>query len=328
MLLATALLIVGLLLVVYSADRLVFAASILCRTFGIPPLIIGMTVVSIGTSLPEIIVSLAASLHEQRDLAVGTALGSNIINILLILGLAALVRPFTVHSDVLRRELPLMLLVSVVAGSVLYDGQLSRSDGIFLLFLAVLWLLFIVKLARQGTDSLTREQLAELPRDGGLPVAFLWLGIALIIMPVATRMVVDNATVLANYFAISELTMALTAIAIGTSLPELATAIAGVRKGENDIAVGNIIGANIFNIGANIFNIVIVLGLPALITPGEIDPLAYSRDYSVMLLVSIIFALLCWRRSPQPGRGVGVLLTGGFIVWLAMLYWLSPILVE
>ena len=135
MLLATALLIVGLLLVVYSADRLVFAASILCRTFGIPPLIIGMTVVSIGTSLPEIIVSLAASLHEQRDLAVGTALGSNIINILLILGLAALVRPFTVHSDVLRRELPLMLLVSVVAGSVLYDGQLSRSDGIFLLFL-------------------------------------------------------------------------------------------------------------------------------------------------------------------------------------------------
>lgn len=286
MLLATALLIVGLLLVVYSADRLVFAASILCRTFGIPPLIIGMTVVSIGTSLPEIIVSLAASLHEQRDLAVGTALGSNIINILLILGLAALVRPFTVHSDVLRRELPLMLLVSVVAGSVLYDGQLSRSDGIFLLFLAVLWLLFIVKLARQGTDSLTREQLAELPRDGGLPVAFLWLGIALIIMPVATRMVVDNATVLANYFAISELTMALTAIAIGTSLPELATAIAGVRKGENDIAVGNIIGANIFNI-------VIVLGLPALITPGEIDPLAYSRDYSVMLLVSIIFALLC-----------------------------------
>ena len=179
----------------------------------------------------------------------------------------------------------------------------------------------------QETDALfhregfTREQLAELPRDGGLPVAFLWLGIALIIMPVATRMVVDNATVLANYFAISELTMGLTAIAIGTSLPELATAIAGVRKGENDIAVGNIIGANIFNI-------VIVLGLPALITPGEIDPLAYSRDYSVMLLVSIIFALLCWRRSPQPGRGVGVLLTGGFIVWLAMLYWLSPILVE
>ncbi len=152
----------------------------------------------------------AASLHGQLDLAVGAALGSNITNILLILGLAALVRPFTVHSDVLRRELPLMLFVSVVAGSVLHDGQLSRSDGIFLLLLAVLWLLFIVKIARlaerQGNDSLTREQLAELPREGGLPVAFLWLGIALVIMPMATRMVIDNATVLANYFAMSELT--------------------------------------------------------------------------------------------------------------------------
>ncbi|EEO5256053.1 calcium/sodium antiporter, partial [Salmonella enterica] len=292
MLLAMALLIIGLLLVAYGADRLVFAASILCRTFGIPPLIIGMTVVSIGTSLPEIIVSVAASLHGQLDLAVGAALGSNITNILLILGLAALVRPFTVHSDVLRRELPLMLFVSVVAGSVLHDGQLSRSDGIFLLLLAVLWLLFIVKIARlaerQGNDSLTREQLAELPREGGLPVAFLWLGIALVIMPMATRMVIDNATVLANYFAMSELTLGLTVIAVGTSLPELATAIAGVRKGENDIAVGNLIGANIFNLA-------IVLGLPALIAPGEINALAFGRDYSVMLLVSVVFALLCWR---------------------------------
>lgn len=324
MLLATALLIIGLLLVVYGADRLVFAASILCRNFGIPPIIIGMTVVSIGTSLPEIIVSVAASMNGQLDLAVGTAIGSNITNILLILGLSALIHPFTVHSDVLRRELPLMLLVSILAASVLYDGQLSRSDGFFLLLLAVLWLLFIVKIARlaerQGNDSLTREQIAELPREGGLPVAFLWLGIALIIMPMATRMVVDNATVLANYFAMSELTIGLTVVAIGTSLPELATAIAGLRKGENDIAVGNIIGANIFNI-------VIVLGLPALITPGEVNPMAFSRDYSVMLLVSVIFALLCWRRPRQIGRGAGELLTGGFIIWLAMLYWLSPLLV-
>ena len=230
MLLATALLIIGLLLVVYSADRLVYAASILCRMLGIPPLIIGMTVVSIGTSLPEIMVSTAASLHGQTDLAVGTALGSNITNILLILGLAALLRPFTVHSDILRRELPLMLLVSVLAGLVLYDGQLSRLDGLFLLALALLWLLFTIKIARlaerQGSDSLTREQLAELPREGSLPVALLWLGVAMIVMPMATRMVVDNSTVLANYFAISELTVGLTVVAIGTSLPELATAIA------------------------------------------------------------------------------------------------------
>lgn len=323
MLLATALLIIGLLLVVYSADRLVFAASILCRLSGVPPLIIGMTVVSVGTSLPEIIVSAAASLHGQTDLAIGTAIGSNIVNISLILGLAALLHPFTVHSDVLRRELPLMLVVSLLAGCVLYDGQLTIGNGIFLLALAVVWLFYIVKIARlaekQGNDSLTREQVAELPREGSLSVALLWLGVALIIMPMATRMIIDNATVLANYFAMSELTIGLTVIAIGTSLPELATAIAGARKGEDDIAIGNIIGSNIFNIA-------IVLGLPALIAPGQFNPLAFTRDYGMMLLMSVIFALLCWRRKRQFGKGAGALLTGGFIVWMAMLYWLSPLL--
>ena len=323
MLLATALLIIGLLLVVYSADRLVFSASILCRLLGVPPLIIGMTVVSVGTSLPEIIVSAAASMHDQVDLAVGTAIGSNIVNILLILGLAALLHPFRVHSDVLRRELPLMLIVSLLAGYVLYDGQLTLSDGIFLRALAVIWLFYIVKLARaaekQGSDTLTREQVAELPREGNLPVALLWLGVALIIMPMATQMIVDNATVLANYFAMSELTIGLTVIAIGTSLPELATAIAGARKGEDDMAIGNIIGSNIFNVA-------IVLGLPALIAPGAFNPLAFSRDYGVMVLVSVIFALLCWRRKRQIGQGAGALLTVGFVVWMAMLYWLSPLL--
>ncbi|HBC82139.1 MAG TPA: calcium/sodium antiporter [Escherichia sp.] len=317
MLLAMALLIIGLLLVVYSADRLVFAASILCRSVGIPPLIIGMTVVTIGTSLPEIMVSMAASLHGQMDLAIGTALGSNIVNILLILGLAALFHPFTVHSDILRREIPLMLIVSALAGAVLYDGQLSRADGLFLLLLAVLWLVFIVKIGRQGNDSLTREQLAELPREGSLSVAFLWLGVALIVMPMATRMVIDNATVLANVLGMSELTIGLTVIAIGTSLPELATAIAGTRKGEDDIAIGNIIGSSIINIA-------IALGLPALIVPGSFNPLAFTRDYGVMLAVSVIFALLCWRRQRQTGRGAGALLIGGFIIWMAMLYWLSP----
>jgi len=317
MLLAMALLIIGLLLVVYSADRLVFAASILCRSIGIPPLIIGMTVVTIGTSLPEIMVSMAASLHGQMDLAIGTALGSNIVNILLILGLAALFHPFTVHSDILRREIPLMLIVSALAGVVLYDGQLSRGDGLFLLLLAVLWLVFIVKIGRQGNDSLTREQLAELPREGSLSVAFLWLGVALIVMPMATRMVIDNATVLANVLGRRELTIGLTVIAIGTSLPELATAIDGTRKGEDDIAIGNIIGSSIINIA-------IVLGLPALIVPGSFNPLAFTRDYGVMLAVSVIFALLCWRRQRQTGRGAGALLIGGFIIWMAMLYWLSP----
>ena len=172
MLLATALLIIGLLLVVYSADRLVFAASILCRLIGMPPIIIGMTVVSVGTSLPEIIVSVSASLHGRVDLAIGTAIGSNIVNILLILGLAALLHPFRVHSDVLRRELPLMLVVSLLAGYVLYDGVLSVGDGIFLLArrdLVALQREDRTSGGKQGNDSLTREHLAELPRKGPYP---------------------------------------------------------------------------------------------------------------------------------------------------------------
>ncbi|MDU6926120.1 calcium/sodium antiporter [Franconibacter helveticus 513] len=321
MLLATALLIIGLLLVVYSADRLVFAASLLCRSLGVPPLIIGMTVVGIGTSLPEILVATAAALHGQADLALGTALGSNITNILLILGLAALLHPFRVHSDVLRRELPIMLLVSALAGLFFYDGMLSRLDGGILLCMAAAYIWLIVKVARlaerQGNDSLTREQQAELPREGSRPVAFLWLGVALIMMPIATQIVIDNATVLANSFGISELTVGLTVIAIGTSLPELATAIAGARKGEDDIAIGNIIGSNIYNIA-------IVPGLTALLAPGEINPLLFTRDYGVTLLVSVIFALLCWRRARHIGKRAGAGLLCGFVVWMAMLFWLSP----
>ncbi|EOW6758008.1 calcium/sodium antiporter [Cronobacter malonaticus] len=324
MLLATALLIIGLLLVVYSADRLVFAASLLCRSLGVPPLLIGITVVGIGTSLPEIMVSVAAALHGEPSLAVGTAIGSNITNILLIAGLTALLRPLAAHSAMLRRELSAMLLVSALAGLVLWDGMLTRTEGLWLLLIAAAYLWFIIRLARraerQGNDSLTREQLAELPREGGRSVAFLWLGVALIIMPMATRMVVDNATVLALGFAISELTVGLTAIAIGTSLPELATAIAGARKGEDDIAIGNIIGSNVYNLA-------IVPGLPALLAPGHFDPLAFTRDYGVMLLVSVIFVMLCWRPERYLGKKTGVGLLCGFIVWMVMLFWASPRLV-
>jgi len=243
---------------------------------------------------------------------------------LLIAGLTALLRPLAAHSSVLRRELSAMLIVSALAGLVLWDGELTRAEGIWLLLIAAAYLWFIIRLARraerQGNDSLTREQLAELPREGGRSVAFLWLGVALIIMPMATRMVVDNATVLAHGFAISELTVGLTAIAIGTSLPELATAIAGARKGEDDIAIGNIIGSNVYNLA-------IVPGLPALLAPGHFDPLAFTRDYGVMLLVSVIFVMLCWRPERYLGKKTGAGLLCGFIVWMVMLFWASPRLV-
>ncbi|CCP01431.1 Putative cation/proton exchanger [Erwinia amylovora Ea644] len=318
MLVATALLIIGLVLLVYGADRLVFSAAILCRSLGIPPLIIGMTVVGIGTSLPEMIVSFSAAARGQMDIAIGTAMGSNIANILLILGAAAVLHPLTVHSNLIRRELPLMLLVTLLCGVMLFDNQLSRGDGLTLMAIAAVYLLFIIKIARraerENNDSLTREQLAELPRDDtGNTVAFLWLAVALIVLPMSTNMVIDNATVIADYFGVSELVIGLTIISVGTSLPELATVIAGALKGEDDIAIGNLIGSNIYNLA-------IVLGIPALLHPGSFDAAAFARDYWVMLGVSALFTLICLQRSRRIGRLAGALLLCGFICWVGILY--------
>lgn len=318
MLVATALLIIGLVLLVYGADRLVFSAAILCRSLGIPPLIIGMTVVGIGTSLPEMIVSFSAAARGQMDIAIGTAIGSNITNILLILGGAALLHPLTVHSNLIRRELPLMLLVTLLCGVTLFDNQLSRVDGLTLIAIAAVYLIFIIKIARraerENNDTLTREQLAELPRDDtGNTVAFLWLAVALIVLPMSTNMVIDNATVIADYFGVSELVIGLTIISVGTSLPELATVLAGALKGEDDIAIGNLIGSNIYNLA-------IVLGIPALIHPGSFDTAAFARDYWVMLGVSAIFTLICLQRSRRIGRLAGALLLCGFIFWVGILY--------
>lgn len=318
MLVAVVLLILGLILLAYGADRLVFSASILCRTLGIPPLIIGMTVVGIGTSLPEMILSLSAAQHGQRDFSVGIALGSNITNILLILGGAALLHPLKINSALLRRELPLMLLVALLCGLLLMDNHLSRMGGACLLAIAALYLCGIIRMAKKSqgatVDTLTREQLAELPgEDAGNTVACLWLGVALILLPVATGMILDNATVVADYFGLSDLMMSLLFLSIGTSLPELATMIAGTLKGEGDIAVGNLLGANIYNTS-------IVLGLPALVSPGEIDSNAFSRDYWVMLGISTLFTVICLKRNRRIGRITGALLLCGFVAWVAILW--------
>ncbi|MCV9879738.1 calcium/sodium antiporter [Brenneria izbisi] len=318
MLFATVLLIVGLVLLVYGADRLVYGAAILARAVGLPPFIIGLTIVGIGTSLPELIVSITAALNDQIDMAVGNVLGSNIANILLILGSATLIRPLTVHSELLRREFPLMLLVTVLCGFLLHDNDLSRTDGVILLSAAGIFLFLMIRMTRlaqqEGVDSLTREQLAELPQaDSNQTVAILWLILGLIILPMAARMVIDNATVLARYFHISELTIGLTVLAIGTSLPELATAIVGTLKKEDDIALGNLISSNIFNIA-------IVLGVPALLSPGALNPLAFGRDYWVMLGASALLAALCLSRKRHIGQGAGALLLCAFVVYLLVLF--------
>ena len=250
-------------------------------------------------------------------MAVGNVLGSNITNILLILGVAALIHPLAARSEILRRELPLMLAVTVLCGFVLMDGTLSRLDGVLLLAAAAGFILLMLKIARlaqrEGSDSLTMEQIAELPQDSSNTVAVLWLVLAFIILPLSSRMVVDNATVIAHYFGLSELVVGLTIIAIGTSLPELATSIAGALKGEDDMAIGNIIGSNIFNT-------VIVLGVPALLSPGSVDAAAFQRDYWVMLAASVLLSVLCIGRKHRIGHLAGALLLCGFIAYLAVLF--------
>ncbi|KHN54111.1 MULTISPECIES: calcium/sodium antiporter [Dickeya] len=320
MLFATVLLIVGLVLLVYGADRLVYGAAVLARTFGVPPMIIGMTIVGMGTSLPELMVSVTAALNHQTDMAVGNVLGSNIANILLILGSAVLIRPLTFHSTLLRQELPPMLVVTLLCGVLLHDSFLSRLDGVILLLAAGGCIVLMLRMAHaaqnRGDDSLTREQMAELPRENNQTVALLWLLIGLIILPMSARIVIDNATVIANYFNISELTIGLTVLAVGTSLPELATAIVGTLKKEDDIALGNLIGSNIFNI-------VIVLGVPALLSPGAVNPLAFARDYWVMLGVSALLTVLCLRQKRRIGQGAGALLLCAFIAYLSVLFLFS-----
>lgn len=320
MLFAIVLLVIGLFLLVYGADRLVYGAAVLARVWGVSPLIIGVMIVGIGTSLPELAVSVTAGLNQQMDMAVGNVLGSNIANIMLILGSAALIRPLTFRSDLLRRELLPMLLITLFSGGVLYNGYLSRLDGVMLLAAAGAWIRLVLRMARQaqqnGNDSLTREQLAELPQaqaDGNQTVAVLWLLLGLIILPMAARIVIDNATVIARHFAFDELTIGLTVLAIGTSLPELATAIVGTLKKEDDIALGNLIGSNVFNL-------VIVLGVPALLSPGAVNPLAFQRDYGVMLGASLLLTLLCLRKKRSIGQGAGALLLCMFIAYLATLF--------
>ncbi|MBS9440909.1 calcium/sodium antiporter [Photorhabdus heterorhabditis] len=311
------LLIAGLILLVYGSDRLVYGAAIFARTLGLPPFIIGMTIVGIGTSLPELMVSVTAMLDGQPDMAIGNVIGSNITNLLLIAGAAALIRPMEVKSDILRQELPLMLLITAFCGYLISDNYLSRMDGLVLLISAIACILLMIKMAtlphRAETDIYTQEQTSELPIEGNKHIALLWILLGLIILPMATRMVIDNATVIARIYGISELVIGLTVLAVGTSLPELATSIAAAFKGEDDIAFGNIISSNIFNIS-------IVLGLPALLSPAAISPESFHRDFWVMMIASIIFTAFCLGRKHRLNRVKGVLLLSCFIAYFVILF--------
>ncbi|CDH24641.1 calcium/sodium antiporter [Xenorhabdus bovienii] len=317
MFLTIALLITGLILLVYGSDRLVYGAAVFARSLKIPPYIVGLTIMGIGTSLPELMVSITAAQDGLPNMAIGNAIGSNITNLLLITGAASLIRPITVKSDILRRELPLMLLITAFVGYILADSYLSRLDGIVLLLTGLFFIALMIKMTTvsqdDGLDSYTQERDAELPIEGNKGIALLWVVLGLIILPISTRMVIDNAAVVARIYGISELVIGLTILAVGTSLPELATSIAAAIKGENDMAMGNIIGSNVFNI-------TLVLGIPGILSPSVISLQAFSRDFWVMMAASVLFTIFCLGRKHRLNRLNGVLLLGCFIAYFVVLF--------
>jgi cation:H+ antiporter len=274
------LLVVGLVLLTFGADVLVKGASSLAGSLGISPLVIGLTVVAFGTSAPEMSVSVSSAFKGSAEIAVGNVVGSNIFNVLFILGASAMVASLMVQKQLVRFDIPIMIYGSLLVLLMSIDGQISRFDGLLLFLGIVVYTVFLIKEAR-------REGVLVLESgDDIAPPQPLWKNIILIVvglvmLVVGSQWLVDGAVEIAKYFGLSELVIGLTIVAAGTSLPELATSVMASLKGERDIAIGNIVGSNIFNIGA-------VLGLSGMIAPDGL-PVAQSSlvvDIPVMILVA------------------------------------------
>ncbi|MEO9946066.1 MAG: calcium/sodium antiporter [Paraglaciecola sp.] len=308
---------VWLVVLSWAADRFVYGASALAKNIGVSPMIIGLTIVAMGSSAPEIMVAATASFNGVTDTAVGNALGSNITNIALVLGLTALLKPLSIASSTLKKEMPILLLVCVMAVYFLSDFVLTRFEGIILimLFFATIGGLTWMSLNMDKGDPLEPETENEIPSDVSTGKAIFWVIVGMIVLPLSAHFMVGSAEIIARYFGLSELVIGLTIIAIGTSLPELAACIAGVLKNEDDLALGNIIGSNIFNILA-------VLAMPGLIAPGAIDSSAASRDGYVMLGLTVLLIIFSFnfRGSRRINRVEGLCLLACFGAYQFLLF--------
>ena len=311
MLLSVLYLVVGLVVLIFSAERFIFGASALARNIRVSPLLIGVLIVGFGTSAPELMVSGIAAFQGNPGLAIGNAIGSNITNIALILGIAALIRPVEVHSSVLKRELPVLLSAVLVAWVLLSNGRIDRLDGILLMVafaVMIYWVVLVAVRGRaEGLDPLAIEFAAEMPRPTSNRVAIVWLVVGLIALLGSSRLLVWAAVDLASAWEVSDLVIGLTVVAIGTSLPELAASIMAAWKKEDDIAVGNIVGSNTFNTLA-------VLGLPGLISPGPFAPEVLTRDVPIMVLLTLVLFGMAYgfRGAGRINRMEGGLLLTAF----------------
>lgn len=290
-------LLLALIVLVWSADKFVIGASSLARNVGISPMIIGLTIVAMGSSAPEMMVAAAASLQGNPNTAIGNAIGSNITNIALVLGITALIKPLMVSSSIIKKELPLILILTIFSYYILSDDYFSATEAIILFigFFVFIFSLFIRALKQRKEkaieeDPMIAEAEHDIPAATNSVNAIFWLIIGIVLLVLSAHFLVDSAVFIAHEFGISDLVIGLTVIAIGTSLPELAASIASVIKKEDDLALGNIIGSNIFNILA-------VLPFAGLIAPGAIDPEASLRDAPVMIAITLLLFILCFSRT-------------------------------
>lgn len=313
--------VVGLFLLIWSADRFVEGASSIARIMGISPLVVGMVIVGLGTSAPEMLVSATAALQGNPGMGIGNAIGSNITNITLVLGLTAIFYVLPVHSRMLKQEIPLVLSSAVLAWWLIADGYFSRLDGIILLICMIallIWMLLQAKKDRHFHDPLIDETIEELPEKMPLKHSVTWTFAGLILLLISSKLLVWGASNIASLMGISDLVIGLTIVAIGTSLPELAATLSSARKGETDLAVGNIVGSNLFNTLA-------VLAIPALIQPFELPKGVLDRDIIVMLVLTLVLLVFSYGLFKQGRNKItrlnGVVLLLAFIAYELLLYY-------
>jgi cation:H+ antiporter len=280
MLLSIAAVLVGFLILIWSSDQFVEGAAAIARALGVSQIIIGMTIVSIGTSAPEIVVSIIAALDNAGNLAVGNAIGSNIANVGVVLGATLLIAPLYLQESYVKKEMPMLLGVTLLGALVVIDGELSRTDGAILI---VTLIVLLTKMIRdESRDRALREEVAQ-ESLGGDTASYPWLRFVggLILLVLSSRLLVWGAVNIAQSMGVSELIIGLTIIAIGTSLPELAASVMSARKGHAEIALGNVLGSNLFNLLA-------VLPVPGLLSNLVLDESVTTRDYPVMFALTLL----------------------------------------
>ena len=318
MLIAIAAVLIGLILLIWSADRFVDGASATASHLGMSPLLIGLTIVAFGTSAPEMLVSTMAALDDAPGLAIGNAIGSNIANIALVLGATALVSPLPIKGNLVRVELPILTLATMGAGIVLLDYYLDAVDGGLLLLGLVVCLYLFKRYQQDYSQAASQDHLQDKEKPlakMSLKVGIVWLLVGLVLLALGSRILVGGAVYIATSLGVSEMIIGLTIIAIGTSLPELAASIMSARKGQHGIALGNVIGSNIFNLLG-------VMAIPALISPVVIEADALWRDYGLMLMLTLFILALGFkaRRGGHISRPIGGLLLLIYVMYMFLLY--------